>query len=254
MAPCFDLNLIKKRANYQWLESEYHLRYNSQSAHMTHSSSEEQIARAKRVLNLRQMTHLSRQKFEKRFGVATSTLQHWEDPKKNGLTIKGAKRLIGLVQQTGIFCTVEWLMHGIGPGPQALPTTSTPQDKPKTHKVNEIPEPEFIAGELALFSQHYPEVISTVVNDDCMEPRFIRGEYVAGVRRYRKAIDELIGLDCILVTKEGELLVRRLKSMDAPGLYTLSNLNMNTTVLRPVLYQVELVSAAPIIWARRLHE
>lgn len=220
---------------------------------MANHTSEEQIARAQRVLSLRKMTHLSRQKFEKRFGVATSTLQHWEDPKKNGLTIKGAKRLIQLMQQANIYCTLEWLMHGVGSGPQALPA-SLPASPKRTSQVNETPEAEYIASELALFSQHYPEVINTIINDDAMEPRFTPGEYVAGIRRYRQAIGELIGQDCIVVTKDGELLVRKIKSMDTPGLYTLSCLNINTNVPRPILYQVELISAAPVIWTRRIYK
>lgn len=218
---------------------------------MTKPTSIEQIERSKRVLSLRKMTHLSRQKFEKRFGVATSTLQHWEDPKKNGLTIKGAKRLINLVQQMGIYCTVEWLMHGTGTGPQVLSTPVT--EISAVGRINEIPEIEQIASELALFKQHYPEVIHTVINDDSMEPRFTCGEHVAGIRRYRHAIAELIGQECIVVTKDGEILVRRIKTMDTPGFYTLACLNMNTSVSRPFLYQIELVSAAPVIWTRRLH-
>ena len=219
---------------------------------MTHSHSSELVERAKRVLSLRKMTHLSRQKFEKRFGVATSTLQHWEDPKKNGLTIKGAKRLVSLVQQMNIYCTVEWLMQGTGNGPQILASVHAENISPA--KISEIPEMEQIASELALFKQHYPEVIHTVVNDDSMEPRFTPGEYVAGIRRYRQAINELIGQDCIIVTKEGEILVRRLKSTEIPGFYTLASINMHTSVSKPFLYQVELVSAAPIIWNRRMHQ
>lgn len=221
---------------------------------MTSHSSEEQIARAKRALSLRQMTHLSRQKFEKRFGVSTSTLQHWEDPKKNGLTLKGAKRLIQMLQQTGVYCSVEWLMHGVGPGPQTLPSHSQAQRSERTHKVSETSEAECIANELALFSQQYPEVIHTVLTDDSMEPRFIEGEHVAGVRRYKQGINELIGQDCIVVTKEGDLLVRRIRAQDAPGFYNISCLNMNSAISKPILYHVELVSAAPIIWSRRMHQ
>ena len=87
-----------------------------------------------------------------------------------------------------------------------------------------------------------------------MEPKFIKGEYVAGIRRYKQSINDLVGLDCIVVTTEGELLVRKIRTSEAPGFYTLSSLNLNTTITHPVLYHVELISAAPIIWARRIHQ
>lgn len=216
--------------------------------------SDEQIARANRVRSLRKMTQLSRLEFQKRFGIAAGTLQHWEDAQKNGLSIKGAQRLSQVLKQLNIYCTVEWLMSGKGSSPQRLPNADTllsPANK--VLAVQESHEIESIATELSLFTQHYPEVINTIVSDDAMEPRFVTGEYVAGIRRYRQAIHELVGQDCILVTNDGELLVRRIKAMEAPGFYTISCLNLNTTVARPFLYNVELVSAAPIIWARRIY-
>jgi transcriptional regulator with XRE-family HTH domain len=217
--------------------------------------SDDNVARANRVRSLRKMTQYSRNEFQKRFGIAAGTLQHWEDAQKNGLSLKGAKRLAQVLKQAGIYCTAEWLVHGKGPGPQRLPNADENLINPseKLFSVQENQEIESIASELAVFTQHYPEVINTVVTDDAMEPRFTAGEYVAGVRRYKQAINALVGLDCIVVTTEGELLIRRIKAMEAPGFYTLSCLNLNTTIPRPVLYNVELVSAAPIIWARRIY-
>lgn len=217
---------------------------------------DDNVARANRVRSLRKMTQLSRNEFQKRFGVAAGTLQHWEDGQKNGLSLKGAKRLTQVLKQVGIYCTAEWLMHGKGSSPQQLPTNDdTLVNLPeKIWSVQENQEIECIATELSLFTQHYSEVINTVVSDDAMEPRFTQGEYVAGIRCYQQDIGRLVGQDCIVVTTDGELLVRRIKIMEAPGFYTLSCLNLNTTITRPVLYNTELVSAAPIIWARRVYK
>lgn len=210
--------------------------------------SEQQIARANRVRSLRKMTHLSRADFQKRFGISSATLQHWEDPQKNGLSEKGAKRLNHVLKQIGVYCTVEWLMNGQGPGPQQLQMDASAVPL----AVQETQEREIIAEELASFSAHYPEVIHTIIEDDAMEPRFCIGEYVAGVRHYQQSIESLVGKDCIVVTTQGELLVRRIKFIEAPGFYTLTPLNINTNIKRPVIYNAELVSAAPIVWARRV--
>ena len=217
---------------------------------------DEHIARANRVRSLRKMTNLSRKEFQKRFGVAPGTLQHWEDPQKNGLTVKGAKRLTQVLKNAGIYCSLDWILYGRGTAPQFLPSTDNVPiaSSTKLHRVGETNEADCIASELSLFTQHYPEVINAVVPDDAMEPKFIKGEYVAGIRRYKQSINDLVGLDCIVVTTEGELLVRKIRTLEAPGFYTLSSLNLNTIIPHPVLYHVELISAAPIIWTRRIHQ
>ena len=169
--------------------------------------------RAKRLKSLRRLTGKSRREFAEKYGIPPGTLQNWEDARYGGLTEKGAKRVIKAFNAEGIFCTLEWLMHGIGANPQisdrlylsdsigggitgyAAPTTTVTSPQQVS---TPIPQQSFstIVQELLLFRQLNPNTIDTVVVDDGMEPRFIVNEQVAGIQRFGD-LSSLIGLDCI---------------------------------------------------------
>lgn len=209
-----------------------------------------EIARARRVLSLRKMTGLSRRQFAKRYGVAPGTLQHWEDVHGNGLTEKGAKRLIKALQTSGIYCAFEWLMQGIGQGPRLQQPHNT--DSELLYETqNEDNEIIYIEQELALFYQHYKEAIDCIITDDGMWPLFKINDRVAGQRYYGAAIANCIHQECIVMTVEGDLLVRELRQSELPNHYTLACINPRTNVAKPIIYDVQLVSAAPVIWIRR---
>lgn len=206
-----------------------------------------EIERAKRVHSLRQMTGLSRREFAKRYGVAPGTLQHWEDVHGNGLTEKGALRLIKALQSSGIYCSFEWLMQGSGAGPYIEQTNHTDLE-PCNPSHN---EQKYINEELALFYQHYKEAIDCVIQDDGMWPIYKMNDHVAGHRYYGKTIENFIGQECIVMTVNGDLLVRELRRSELPHHFTLACINPRTSVSKPIIYDVQLVSAAPIIWLRR---
>ncbi|WP_423062937.1 XRE family transcriptional regulator [Candidiatus Paracoxiella cheracis] len=208
-------------------------------------------ARAKRVKSLRQLTQLSRRAFAERYGIPAPTLQNWEDAKGNGLSEKGARNIVQLLKEAGIYCSVDWLMYGIGSGPQVSEKQyqveeSLPNDAWYKQDKTRIEE------ELSLFHQHFPNAIEFVVPDDSMEPRFIKGEWVAGVRHQATELSKAIGKACIVLTKDGQMILREVRKSDIPGRYTLACLNLKTTATKPFIYDVELVYAAPVIWSRRL--
>jgi transcriptional regulator with XRE-family HTH domain len=204
------------------------------------------IARAKRVLSLRKMTGLSRREFAKRYGVAPGTLQHWEDVHGNGLTEKGARRLINALHSSEIYCSIEWLMQGTGHGPS---TDSESHILSVTY--SSTTEKNNIITELNLFYQHYKEAIDCVITDDSMWPQFKINDHVAGDRHYGAAIAQCLNQECIVMTIEGELLVRELRRSELPNHYTLACTNPRSSVTKPIIYDMELVSAAPVIWIRR---
>lgn len=211
---------------------------------------EEAAARAKRVSSLRNLTGLSRRAFAERYGVAQGTLQHWEGAAP-GVSLPGAKRLIKSLSSGGIHCTIEWLIHGIG-NPPALPLSLSATISEHFPSAEESQrEVELIAQEVALFQQHYPNAIEMVVSDDGMLPAYHPGEVIAGLRYHQRDIEKAVGLDCIVFTKSSELLLRQVRKSNIQGYYNLVCINPKTTVEKPVLYEVELVSAAPVLWLRR---
>lgn len=211
-------------------------------------------ARGRRVESLRRMTRLSRRAFQERYGIPAGSLQNWEDAKGYGLSVNGAHKLITVLKPDGILCSADWLLHGVGHGPQLTERSFLDADAISTLETETYSSNEeaLIAKELLIFRQHYPKTaVDFVVNDDGMEPRYIKDEWVAGCRLHRKELKKLIGHDCIAQLSSGELLLRTLKKIDDKGRCTLVCSNTHTTVDKPVLYDVELMFAAPVLWARR---
>lgn len=213
-------------------------------------------ARARRLESLRGLTRLSRVEFAKRCGVKSGSFQNWEGPRFGGLTEKAAQKIIRGARALGINCTLEWLMHGIGQGPQIddrlyLSESLIIRQEPKSYDISENEENDLIAQELLLFRQHNKDVLDFVVTDDAMEPAIKKEDYVAGIARYNKDIEDVLGKECIVKTAEGETLVRIVKKGLTPGYYNLFCSNLNTSVAKPILYDIDLVCAAPVIWIRR---
>ena len=196
--------------------------------------------RAKRLLVLREMTGLSRDKFHQRYGIARGTLQNWESARFGGLTSKGARTILIAFQAEGIQADLQWLLHGIGPAPLTQASGITQNANPLAHL--EAQESQAIAEELLIFRNHNnDEVIDFVIPDDSMTPLFQKGDYVAGVRRYQDKMEEVVGLSCIVQTKEHGLLLRHVKQSEDQR-YHLFCLNLHGETKRPCLYNVALIS------------
>lgn len=214
------------------------------------------FARAKRVKTLRKMTRLSRGKFAEKHGILPGNFQNWEGPRYGGLSESGAKKIVQAVKTEGIYCTLEWLMHGVGAGPQIteklymdyLPVTIRENQPAYSLQEDEM---SFITKELLVLRQHYPDLLDYLINDDAMEPEFKLGDYVAGKARFQQQIETLLEDVCIVKTTDGEILLRYLKKSNVEGRYNLLALNPKATVHKPMLYDVELISAAPVMWRRR---
>ena len=74
--------------------------------------------RAIRLKTCREMTGLSRDMFNKRYGIPRGTIQNWETARFGGLTPKGAKNIVKAFHAEGIRVTADWLLHGLGNSPQ----------------------------------------------------------------------------------------------------------------------------------------
>lgn len=215
-------------------------------------------ARARRLESLRGLTRLSRVEFAKKCGVKPGSFQNWEGPRFGGLTEKAAKKIIRGARILGINCSLEWLMHGIGQGPQIDErlylgeNTLSIQQTPASYTMSVADQNQGIAEEILLFRKNHPEVLDFVAIDDGLDPIIKKDDYVAGIARYYQDIEKVIGLECIVKTAEGETMLRIVKKGFTQGLFNLYCANLNTSVSRPILYDIELICAAPIIWIRRL--
>lgn len=213
------------------------------------------LARGKRLKSLRMMADLSRKAMEKKYSISAGTLQCWEDGRYGGLTEKGAKRFVTALTQEGIECTVEWLLHGVGVGPQAtdklyLGAAGVHGNDNFEINPNVDSDEASIVQELLTFRRVNQNAIDIKVLDDGMEPDYLQGDYVGGKRRYGDDITSLLGSPCIVETTKGDVLLRCVRSGNQKNHYTLVCTNPLSTVTELITYNVQLVSAAPVIWHR----
>lgn len=208
----------------------------------------EEAERAKRVFHLRDMTRLSRIKFQKKYGISSGTLQHWEaiDP---GISVEGAKRLVKALA-ADIHVTPEWILHGIGSQPlfsKDLVTLTHSKDMSADCRSVQEKEEHYIREEVDAFKKNHQQALEHTVHDDAMEPFYQCGDVVIGSRYIGSDIDKLIERECIVFTKKGEVLLRHLKKGSLPNTYTLVTINPRTSVLEYAQHDVELMSAAPVM-------
>jgi len=212
--------------------------------------------RGNRVRILRTALRLSRRAFAEAHGIPRGTLQNWEDGRYGGLTEKGAIQLLDIMRAAGLYCSLEWLLHGIGEAPQVA--TAYGMSFPDAIKTQDIAierveyqEVAFIEEELALFRKHYyPHVLELQVSDDKMMPYYHQGDIVAGRKRYKQDIAKFIGQICLVQLIDGKLLVRELQSSQVANRYQLRYLHAEFADELKV-QEVELISIAPITWHRR---
>ncbi len=209
-------------------------------------------ARGKRLLRLRRMANFIRSDIENKYPeLKSETFKAWELGRFNGISMKGAKKVIQMFAKEGIKCSLDWLLYDIGSGPQVFEFDIQSGYCVQELSSKQMPEYIAITKELSFFRELHEHSIDFVVEDDTMVPRFLPGEYVAGVKRYDDKMEEAIGQDCILQTQEGRLLLRHLHSKNVDGTFNLRCKNLETKVKDYVLDHVALLSAAPVIWMRR---
>jgi hypothetical protein len=218
--------------------------------HQNNDPKSSPLARGKRLKTVRMMAGLTRNGLEDKYGISASTIQSWEAAKAGGLTERGVQRVIPVLQKEGIFCTADWLLYGVGLPPQPANLNLPASDEtPMPHAT--LPEDKAIIQELLTFRELNTNVVDLVVADDGMQPNYTPGDYVAGKRKTKDDIIRSLGHDCIVETANNEILLRRVKNGSKPGLFTLICTNSDTSVTTPTLYDLELLSAAPVIWHRR---
>lgn len=210
--------------------------------------------RGERVKKLRNMANLTRRAMCEKSTIKPQTLIGWEIARHGGLSKVGANKVISRVAQEGVICTPEWLLHGIGQGPTIIPdydqTAAIVQ--PDRTAINDVhhDETQNIIKELQLFKKQHNNTIEFIVKDDAMLPVFTPGDYIAGIKFYDN-IDKLINYDCIVQLKSGEILFRTIKEGKTLQKITLCCSNYRSTIPNPVIYDAEVLSAAPVIWHRK---
>lgn len=197
----------------------------------------------------------TRREFEKKYQISANTLQGWEQG-KNPLSKKGAKRIIEALKVEGLICSLEWLMNGVGVPPRQFEidqeeiTSSTDLENLLNHM--NLHEEQSIYQELQTFKTHNPHSIIITVSDNAMEPQFHSGDYIGGIRLTKaEDIRQYLGQACIVELADHTIVPRYVHADAESGTYTLSCTNFQSKVAPLNIFNVKILSAAPILWHRK---
>lgn len=207
----------------------------SKSQDIDPSSAESRGVRVRHIRD--RLLGLSREEFCKQSAISHQSLKAWELGWGGGLTENGARKFSQHAKTLGVYCSVPWVMHGIG---------SPPAPMSQKHITLETEE-ESIARELLLFRENI-NAIDTIMHDDGMEPMIKKGDYIGGI-----VIDnpkEAIGQACIIKDITGMKYVRTLQQGDQPGFFHLICFNLQTDSAKEIR-NVQIEYVAPVVWVRR---
>lgn len=209
-------------------------------------------AKGERLRRLRSLANLSREEFCSDGEINLTTLISWELGRFGGLSAKGASRVLARVAKEGVFCTPEWLLYDIGAGPEVRADYKKlgQSFEEVDLNANDSAEKARIVEELILFKKLNKHSIEFIIEDDAMFPHYRIGDYVAGTKRFGEKIKSLITWDCIVQTSDGRILLRNLQSGPRTNSFNLISTNLHTKAKDAIVYDVNLVIAAPVLWHR----
>lgn len=209
----------------------------------------------KRVKAARILSGLTREDFSHSTDISGATLRSWEDPKgRGGLTQKGVLRFIKALKKLNINCSAEWLLDGVGGGPQVSPIESKFVKAYELSGLSNIPvnygQDEVILREVAFFKEQNPSAIVAPVIDDGMMPMYSPGDYVGGLLLEGKNISDYLKKPCIIQLISGDVFVRQVVPTDEESSYNLYCSNPSTKIDIPVLYAMKAKIIVPVLWHR----
>lgn len=211
--------------------------------------------RGKRLRLIRKMSNLNLNDLADKYNFGISTIKYWECGKNQGLSSKGAKKIIKAMQSEGVQCSYAWLMDGIGLPPQFVDICLSNKAKQSDLSDSNIYEEEIsIDQEIALFCKSISNAITLNIIDDGMEPIYCYNHSVGGKRVYDQDLCSVINKDCIVETEDNQILCRRIAQGNSKDSFNLYCINFNTRANPPNMYNIKLLSAAPIsrIWKRSI--
>lgn len=209
--------------------------------------------RGKRLRLVRKMSGLTLDELSSKYNFGISTIKYWECAKNQGLSSKGAKKIIAAMQKEGVQCSYMWLMHGVGLPPQFLHIHYCQKVRDTINIDQAVYEEEkSIEYEIKVFCEKVIDAITLTIFDDGMEPFYSVNDGVGGKRLHGKDLIKAVGKNCIVETVDNQVLCRRVIQGNNIDNFNLCCINPNTFANPPHIYEIELLSAAPIsrIWKR----
>jgi len=207
----------------------------------------QKVGAGRRIKMTRTLAGISRKDLEEKYGISMHTLQSWELG-RNPLTEKAASKLVEIFHSTGISCSRQWLLEGVGKSPALLESEFSPYPTTDKDIAPLLAQENTIQKEVDFFKTNNPNAVVIMVSDDTMEPSYSHGDFVGGIRYIiPQKINECVGHDCIIEISDGIFFRRLLQRKNG---YALVCLNAQTETDEPVIFAKSILAATPIIWHR----
>lgn len=189
------------------------------------------------------------------FGLSFGTWRNWEIGLANGLSAKGAEKAVTIFNYHNVICSIDWLVHGIGPAPVVIKDIADEQYLTEVmDSLDDYKQKQDMMEELMLFRQVHKNTVDLFVSDQSMSPIFEPGDLVAGMMISKRDRPLAVGKHCIVETMTGELKLRSIVKINNENSYEIRCINSEASD-RPYEYDVKLRLIAPIIWHRKpLHK
>jgi transcriptional regulator with XRE-family HTH domain len=217
---------------------------------ITYTQDDSPAGRGSRLRILRQMAGLSTGALARQIGFSRASISYWENATGNGLTHKGAEKVIKLMtEKYHINCNVAWLLLGLGDIPK------WPMQKKELGTNNlilqtnlntaKVPTTEQIYQEIKLFTESHKNSIVHQINNNGMEPLYTHGDWVGGC--WEPIDTHLLGKSCIIEIDD-EREIRIIKAGNRFDQFNLCHMSYSTDTTNPFeVRDFSLKIAAPII-------
>ncbi|MCE3043983.1 helix-turn-helix domain-containing protein [Legionella sp. 16cNR16C] len=214
---------------------------------MNENTDDQRLNAGRRIKTARSLAGISRKDLEEKFGISMHTLQSWELG-RNPLNEKTASKLVEILHNAGVSCSMQWLLNGSGKSPSLLNSDFVPFPALDKDIAPLLSQESSIQREIEFFKSNNPNAIAVMVSDDTMEPIYSKGDFVGGVQYFNPSdIEKCIGHDCIIELSEGTYVRRLMKRKDG---FAITCLNPQTETEEPVIFTKKILVATPIIWHR----
>lgn len=196
---------------------------------------------------------VSRAKICDKYGLSPDTLTSWEHGRVN-ISSKGVDKCIDIYGQENIVISREWIITGKGQKPKMSLDPAFYESHAEIEYIDDgNNDTLLLLSEIEYFRSLSKNTIVAQISRTDMLPLYDRGDHVGGRLRYGKDIESCIGKDCIVKTTSGALYIRRIAKDESGRDYNLVCLNpVWNGNPEPVLFNVKIECAAPIIWHRRM--
>lgn len=181
---------------------------------------------------LRRIANLNRREFAEKFHLNYETLKGWENGKHGGIPLKQAQKLIfSLMKFSSIDCSTEWLVYGVGDGPQLLHPPSNASNH-YAELLFSIPDEEKnkIQKELHLILTHYPTALVFLIRHPTAIPHYTPGDIVAGLPLKPRDFRKSMGKVCLIQTLSETLSLCKIEKYSLPNQLTVSTVKKDSGI------------------------